>query len=361
MHSSGAGVLRGERPGAGERGAFDGLYSFAHCHLSAARGGGAPAVPGRLASLVVGCLAGSVLLCALAGCGAADYRRAGFHTAKGAVGGVVEGLSELPEPALARIAGDGRLRRAARELARSVVAGAGDGIDDGRVGDRTQALVQRLFVVAREQGNDAVARVLDEQGPRLQLAVRQTLARSIHDAGAAFRESAETDLAGATDRLVGAAVRSFVLALSADDAKRLRADAVGLAGELSESAGRGAVRGVARELSTEEARAALADATYRVTEAAVRGVHDGVREDASALAAWAIVEGVLLAITACALALFVRRTRRASLTLAVVAGAINKAERERLDAKRLKAAIGEKARAGGVGVFLDRFLKERGL
>lgn len=325
-----------------------------------------PSVGTDHARLVRG-IAASALVFALTGCGAASYEEMGLHSAKGAIRGVYEGAKALPEPLLRDILADKAVRTAAYDLARSMVAGASDGMAAGRLDETTGRVVSAVFAVAREQGNQAVKQLLDEQGPRLQILVSQTLSTSIRQATSTLRESAKSDLSMATNEITGTAVRSLATALMSDEARAAQESMATAAGDIAERAAQrameGAVRGLRNELTKEETLLTITTLARAASRGTAEGVKDSLRGDPSQTL-WLEVAIILVALLigcVSALIVYFRRSNTHAHMLAIVAETVNKAERESLDPKEVKKRIREKAERGGVEKELSAFLKARGL
>jgi hypothetical protein len=308
-----------------------------------------------------------VLLCMAAlGCGAAGYEEVGRFGAKGAVEGTLEGFRAIPRSDFDGFMKDLALRQAAHDLAKSMVIGASDGLTDQRVDEKTKALVDSLLVSAKQRANETVKQLIDEQGPALQLSIKQTLTASlytaIYDAGTSLGNNATAEVPQVTDNLVLAAVRSLDRALSSPEADDVGKQVRGSAGALAESVGAGAVRGIRNELMQEDTKKAIAALTQEATKQIVTDVGSALRPSSSSVwIASTFVAGALLLLCGLGLVLFVRRSLLTARALETVAEVINKHEKAPLDAKTMKHTIQQKAALGGVGTFLHTFLKDRGL
>jgi hypothetical protein len=303
---------------------------------------------------------GLLLVVGLAGCGAAAIEDAAYHGARGGVRGTVDEVRTLPEvQALKDLAVDVDVTKAARDVAQAVVEGAGDGVKTLELDQQIQILIQAVMSSAKSSGNELVASLLEQQGPRIERLARDTLAGTIQGAGDQLKRTAETDLTRATSAVIGSAVDALVTALEAEKVQQLEAGLIETTGDLTESASAGAVRGLRDELAKQETQAAFGDLSKRVASDAASGLKEGLGLDAGVSRDWRLVAiglGVFLLLVAAALVFFIYRSIVTARTLSLVAQRINKS-----GTPELKSDIKKKAEEKKLERFLANFLLDRGL
>lgn len=303
---------------------------------------------------------GLALAAGLAGCGASAIEDTAYHGARGAVRGSVDEIRTLPEvQALKDLALDVDVTKAARDVAQAVVEGAGDGVKTLELDQQIQILIQAVMNTAKSSGNELVASLLEQQGPRIERLARDTLAGTIQGAGDQLKRTAETDLTRATTAVIGSAVDALVTALEAEKVQQLEAGLIETTGELTESASAGAVRGLRDELAKQETQAAFGDLSKRVASDAASGLKEGLGLDTGVSRDWRLVAiglGVFLVLIAVALVFFIYRSIMTARTLSLIAQRINKT-----GSAELKGDIKKKAEEKKLERFLANFLLDRGL
>jgi hypothetical protein len=284
----------------------------------------------------------------------------GEATARGAVIGSYAGYQELKKEegvSVDNIVEDPAFREAAHELSKAVVTGAGEGYDEASFDDKADKLVRTMLSAAREESNAAVGQLLDEQGPKIQLIVRQTLATTIRDAGAELRRSATTDGTAAVQAIITAAVEALVGTI---DPKKT--DAVqGAVQSLTHGLGAGLVAGLRQELERPETQLAVADLSKSAAIGAREGFLPQSKESSAVWTTFAILFGVLFVLSAAALAFYIRKSVMNARTLTVVAQQINKDADQDASVTEMKKRIRERAQRAGVESHLSAFLKDRGM
>lgn len=290
-----------------------------------------------------------------AGCGAATIEDTAYHGARGAVRGSVDELRTLPElQALKDLKADAKINAAAHDLAEAVVTGAGDGAKKLEIDQQVKVLIQTVMEVAQSQGNQLVASMIDEQGPRIEKLARDTLAGTIEGAGDQLKRTAETDLPGATSAVIDSAVDAFAGAMESEKMGALKQDLVKTSGEVTQNASAGAVRGLREELAKPETLDAFGALAQRVVEGASSGAKQSV--DKSEVRGVVIALGSVLALTVAALIFYIRKTVLTTRALTLIAQQINKGGHD-----ELKGAIKQKAEQKKLEAFLSMFLLDRGL
>lgn len=136
---------------------------------------------------------------------------------RGAVIGAAEGLADMNPALLARLhqvyLGDTNMQRLAQELTRAIVLGGAEGLKQAQVDQLTAGAVKSTMDALREQGGAAMDDLARRAGPQLEAALRVGVSESILSAGVALRQSAQRDLAVATNVLVKAAVTAAIDAI----------------------------------------------------------------------------------------------------------------------------------------------------
>ncbi len=285
----------------------------------------------------------------------------GEATAKGAVLGSYEGYLELkdrhPDLGVDKLLENPAFRTAARDLTKAFVVGAGDGYEEAKFQNKADALVRTMLVAAREEGNEAVGQILTEQGPRLQLVIRQTLSTTIRNAGAELRRTAVTDGAAAVRAIMTAAVESLVLELDSERTAAFRM-AMGL---LTREVGAGLIAGVREELASPAMQVAVAE----LSKSAAAGARDGLLpKNEQSRAVWTtvlILLGTFFVLSLLALAFYIRRSILAGRALTVIAQQINQDAGKHPSIAEMKRKISERAKRAGVEPHLSAFLKDRGM
>jgi hypothetical protein len=302
-------------------------------------------------------LAWALLATQLSACGTI-----GEATSKGAVIGGYEGYQELKarhgEMALGNVLADPAFRDAARDLTKAAVAGAGEGYDEAQFDKKADTLVRAMLVAAREESNEAVGQLLTEQGPRLQLIVRQTLSTSIKNAGSELRQTAATDGAAAVEAIMDAAIESLVRELGPENTGAMTT----AVSSLTKGAGAGLVAGLREELARPETQVAVAELTKSAAEGAREGLLSQNGESKAIWTTAAMLLGVLFLLSVVALVFYIRRSVMSGRALTVVAQQINKeAELGQAPIGDVKKRISERAERAGVEAYLSAFLKDRGM
>jgi hypothetical protein len=283
------------------------------------------------------------------GCAAASLEQPAYYGARGAVRGTMDQLGELK--------GNTNINAAAHDLAQAVVTGVGDGASQMEIDQKVRVLLDTIFQAAKAQGNDLLASVIEQQGPRLEVLVRQTVTGTIQGAGEQLRKTAQTDLSQATDSVVTSALDAVGKAVDAQKVDAFKKELVDTTGQVTQAAVTGALTGLRTQLADADTKAALHDAT----ESATRGALDGARQGLqTAESSWskplAIVFGVLLALAIGGLIFYIRKAVLTSRALTLIVQQINKGGHV-----ELKSAIKSKAEGKRLERFLSAFLLDRGL
>jgi len=258
---------------------------------------------------------------------------------------------------LGQLKGNSDVNAAAQNLAKAVVTGVGDGASQMQIDEKVRVLIETVFQAAKAQGNDLLASVIEQQGPRLEILARQTLTGTIQGAGEQLRKSAQTDLSQATDSVITSALDAVGKAVDAQKVDAFKKELVDTTGEVTQAAVTGALTGLRTQLADPDTKAALHDAT----ESATRGALDGARQGLqTAESSWskplAIVFGVLLAIALGWLIFYIRKAVLTARALTLIVQQINKGGHV-----ELKSAIKSKAEGKRLERFLSGFLLDRGL
>jgi hypothetical protein len=283
------------------------------------------------------------------GCGAAAIQDDAYNGARGAVRGTLDQLGTLK--------GDTNVNAAAHDLAKAVVTGVGDGASQMEIDQKVRVLLDTIFQAAKAQGNDLLASVIEQQGPRLEVLVRQTVTGTIQGAGEQLRKTAQTDLSQATDSVVTSALDAVGKAVDDQKLEAFKKELIDTTGQLTQTATSGAIKGLSTQLADAETKASIHDAT----EAATRGALDGAKQGLqTAESTWskplAIVFGVLLAIAIGGLIFYIRKAVLTARALTLIVQQINKGGHV-----ELKSQIKSKAEGKRLERFLSAFLLDRGL
>jgi hypothetical protein len=313
----------------------------------------------------------------LTGCVTQDYVRGlGHHAAKGAMGGVGDGMPAIEEPlrqTLRRaLVEDDTLRQAAKDMTESAVKTLEAGlaspemrrqIDDlvvrameslARNGDEA---VRHLVQGAEPQVKDALRRVISSVESELRETVLKVAADGIDKMTVRLRERIERDVTPATERLAKRTgeelIASLVAGLEGPLQKRLLEAGQGMSTSL--------IRGVALGLNEPSNQESFGSLTQVMSLQAVRGARQGMKEGLPderqvALIASIVVLAALLVLAAGSLSFLWWRYRQSAKSLTIMAESINQ-----LESEELKAAIQQSARDNYVGPWLSSFLKRRGL
>jgi hypothetical protein len=274
----------------------------------------------------VGLGAALVMLCALAGCGAAGYEDAGRFTVRGATRGAFEGLEQLPKPLLKNLVDDAGVADAAREVARAGLVGVGEGVRQADLDGSALRFADALIADARGQGNALVGQILDEQGPRLRVLIAGTAGATVREATRSLEGTVEGDFPRLSRRVVDAAVAALVDALEGEAGQRLQRDAQRAGGDMSAALAGGAVRGARRELADPETAQMVRDLGEAIGGGVAKGVSEDVLQSGDTRGLWmgaAVACGVLLLVCAGVLAMYLRMHAALTRSLAVVAASIH--------------------------------------
>jgi len=283
------------------------------------------------------------------GCGAASLEQPAYYGAKGAVHGTIDELSQLK--------GNTDVNAAAHDLAKAVVTGVGDGASQMEVDQKVKVLIETVFQAAKAQGNDLLASVIEQQGPRLEILARQTLTGTIQGAGEQLRKTAQTDLSVATDSVVTSALDAVGKAVDEQKLEAFKKELIDTTGQLTQNATAGAIKGLTTQLADAETKASIHDATEAATRGALDGAKQGIQ---TAESSWskplAIVFGVLLAAAIAGLIFYIRKAVLTARALTLIVQQINKGGHV-----ELKSQIKSKAEGKRLERFLSAFLLDRGL
>ena len=325
----------------------------------------------RLAALAL------LLAAGLGGCVTQEYVRGiGHHAAKGAMGGVADGIPEIEEPlrqTLHRaLVEDETLRRAARDMTETAVKSLEAGLASAEMRKQIDDLVTQAFESTRRNGDEAIRRLIQTAGPELsnamqrviqaaepelKEALRRAATEGLESASAKLRERIERDLTPATERLARRTGEQFIAALVAGLEGPLNKRLVEAGQDMSKSLIKGMAVGF-NEPSNQESFGTL---TQVMSLQAVRGARQGMTEGLPdqrqvALVASIVVLAALLLLSAAALSFIWWRYHQSAKSLTIMAENINLHESE-----ELKAAIQQSAHDNYVGPWLSSFLKRRGL
>jgi hypothetical protein len=319
----------------------------------------------------------AVLAASLGGCVTQDYVRGlGHHAARGAMGGVGDGMPALEDSlrqALRRaLVEDDTLRQAARDMTESAVKTLETGLASPEMRTQVDDLVMRAMESLTRHGDEAVRQLVQRAEPELTMAFRRVIATAesemrlavqrvatdgIDKMGARLRARIEGEITPAMERLARRTGEQLIVSLVA-----------GLEGPLQQrllEAGQGMstslIKGVALGLNEPANQASFGSLTQVMSLEAVRGARQGMKEGLPderqvALIASIVVLAALLILATGSMSLFWWRYHQSAKSLTIMAENINQ-----LEASDLKAAIQQSAYDNYVGPWLSTFLKRRGL
>jgi vacuolar-type H+-ATPase subunit E/Vma4 len=325
----------------------------------------------RLAALAL------LLVAGLGGCVTQEYVRGLAHgAAKGAMGGVADGIPAIEEPlrqTLRRaLVEDETLRRAARDMTETAVKGLEAGLASAEMRKQIDDLVTQAFESTRRNGDETIRRLIQTTGPELSDAMRRVIqtaepelkealrraaAEGLESASAKLREGIERDLTPATERLAARTGEQLIASLVAGLEGPLNKRLVEAGQDMSKSL----IKGMAIGFSEPGNQDSFGTLTHVMSLQAMRGARQGMTEGLPdqrqvALVASIVVLAALLLLAAASLSFLWWRYHQSAKSLTIMAENINLHESE-----ELKAAIQQSAHDNYVGPWLSSFLKRRGL
>lgn len=308
------------------------------------------------------------------------------QTGKGAVRGFYEGMAGIDDQVrhqvISSLLNDPTLRKTAHDLTEAIIIGAVDGLSQAKLDKLAGQVVENTLSTLRAQGDSALNQLVRETGPLLDQALRRAVQDAVMTLGSSLRESAQGDLGTATSLLMKSAVEGVLQALNRtgrelgrelnENTERYLTEKVAPgAGMVARTVTREAILGMQEGLmqsGMKDQMPALRMVMREVGMGLGEGLGVGFGRSVQKsplepiLTGITIVLGVLFLAAVVGIILLWRRYLSASGSLALYAQEMNQAELTDQDrVQALRRSIHQAHTAAKKDVFLDQFLKGRGL